>query len=87
MNRKAWTVPLLVGLIAAAMLVPGCGGGDSDDSAGAGSAEPAKTQTGSEPTSTGVPVGESAPRPECQSRIDPETGRYLPTDPSCGLGQ
>jgi hypothetical protein len=35
----------------------------------------------------GVPVGNAAGDPDCQSKKDPATGRYLPTPEKCHLGK
>ena len=66
----------------AALAAAGCGGDPDDPGDPGGAAVPATTieSTTELPTSGG-----SSGDPECQSRKDPETGRYLPTPEKCHL--
>jgi hypothetical protein len=67
----------------AALGAAGCGGGSSNSAATGGPAQPAaKTQS-----TDGVPAGSPAGDPDCQSKKDPATGRYVPTPEKCHLGK
>jgi hypothetical protein len=67
----------------AALGAAGCGSGSSDSPGTGGATQPAaKTQS-----TDGVPVGSAAGDPDCQSKKDPATGRYLPTPEKCHLGK
>jgi hypothetical protein len=66
----------------AAFAAAGCGGASDDSSASGGTAAPAGVSKSKEELPTG---GAASGDPDCQSKKDPETGRYLPTPEKCHL--